>query len=502
MRSRLLALTLTAALAACEPADVELAKDGGLPTLHFESAVEFDAALGAGAGALCLTGSAPVDLTAPGAVVGFKLAMSAGDTLVAETTGSPLLDTTLFVFGPDDGAGFYGEWPVAMDDDGGDGALSRLEFTAKETGSYALFVSTYGGAGIGVAALTATVGGAAGCGQSPPPCDDADPCTLDELDPAGLCQHLPMPGCWGPCDDGDPCTLDELDPAGLCQHLPMPGCWGPCDDGDPCTTDRLDDAGMCAYELDPACGGPCDDGDPCTVDEVDPSGACRNLHLPGCGGPGYDPCDGVDNDGDGLLDEDCPDGGDADGDGIPDVHDNCPLDPNPDQWDGDGDGIGDACGCVDPATGVPCGGELCDGLDNDGNGLVDEGCSDGGDADGDGIPDLHDNCPLDPNPDQWDGDGDGIGDACGCVDPATGVPCGGELCDGLDNNGDGLVDEGCGPEIELCDGLDNDGDGLVDEDCGDTDGDGIGDGEDNCPLAANGDQTDSDGDGVGDACDP
>lgn len=34
------------------------------------------------------------------------------------------------------------------------------------------------------------------------------------------------------------------------------------------------------------------------------------------------------------------------------------------------------------------------------------------DTDGDGIPDLRDNCATTPNPDQADADGDGIGDAC------------------------------------------------------------------------------------------
>ena len=38
--------------------------------------------------------------------------------------------------------------------------------------------------------------------------------------------------------------------------------------------------------------------------------------------------------------------------------------------------------------------------------------SPGGDSDGDGIDDLSDNCPLDANPDQADGDQDFIGDAC------------------------------------------------------------------------------------------
>jgi hypothetical protein len=53
--------------------------------------------------------------------------------------------------------------------------------------------------------------------------------------------------------------------------------------------------------------------------------------------------------------------------------------------------------------------ELCDGLDNDGDGQVDEGCAD---SDNDGVVDSLDNCPLTPNPNQADADANNLGDAC------------------------------------------------------------------------------------------
>ena len=61
-----------------------------------------------------------------------------------------------------------------------------------------------------------------------------------------------------------------------------------------------------------------------------------------------------------------------------------------------------------------------------------------------------------------------------------------KLCDGLDNNGDGRIDEGF---------PDTDGDGIAD--CVDSDGDndGVDDGADNCPQVANPVQTDSNNNG-------
>jgi hypothetical protein len=56
--------------------------------------------------------------------------------------------------------------------------------------------------------------------------------------------------------------------------------------------------------------------------------------------PNLEICDGYDNDGDGQVDEDCPD---DDSDGIINTLDNCPSTPNPDQADRDFNLLGDAC---------------------------------------------------------------------------------------------------------------------------------------------------------------
>ena len=52
------------------------------------------------------------------------------------------------------------------------------------------------------------------------------------------------------------------------------------------------------------------------------------------------------------------------------------------------------------------------------------------DSDGDGIPDVDDNCPFDANPAQIDTDGDGQGDACDDDDDDDGVLDDDDLCEG------------------------------------------------------------------------
>ena len=128
--------------------------------------------------------------------------------------------------------------------------------------------------------------------------------------------------------------------------------------------------------------------------------------------------------------------------------------------------------------------EVCDGIDNDCNGAID-----------DGLLNACGSCGPTPA-ELCNGEDD---DCDGSVDEGVRNACGGcgavesERCDGIDNDCDGSIDEGvanacggCGPvPEEICDGEDNDCDRLIDEGFGRICGDCTPDGPETCDFRDN-----------------
>ncbi len=229
-------------------------------------------------------------------------------------------------------------------------------------------------------------------------------------------------------------------------------------------------------------------------------------------------CDGADNDCNGLVDEGVTTTyfADVDNDGFGDPTDSLAACSAPSGY------VTDNTDCDDTnAATFPGATEICDGKDNDCNGVFDDGWSDifyaDTDSDGFGNPNSSTTACIAPT--------GYVTDNTDCDDAhATAFPGGTEVCDEVDNDCDGQVDEGLTTTYfadndsdgygdpnnsiaacsipsgyvtdntdcddahatafpggtEVCDGVDNNCDGQVDEGVtstfyADTDGDGFGD---------------------------
>ena len=249
------------------------------------------------------------------------------------------------------------------------------------------------------------------------------------------------------------------------------------------------------------CGGDCDD----TNDAVKPGATeeCNGID---------DDCDSIVDNGFDDLDNDgsatCVDCDDDDAEmapGLTEVCDDKDNDCNGSVDDGFGDADSDTfdeCDDCDDgdAASYPGAPQVCDSaLDNDCDGTTDP---DESDDDGDGVSECANDCndgdaALNPN----DVDADGVTTCAAIPDcddgDASNFPGNTELCDGLDNDCDGVPEnsddvDGDGVTVclgdcddnnaavflgatESCDGLDNDCDGIVDQGFTDTDSDGAAD---------------------------
>ncbi|MCB9727810.1 MAG: hypothetical protein H6746_04890 [Deltaproteobacteria bacterium] len=287
-----------------------------------------------------------------------------------------------------------------------------------------------------------------------------------------------LPDCVDDDDDADG-WLDEVDCAPLDAAI-NPGATEACNSSDDdCDgkTDEEDATGCGGFYRDvdgdgfgaDAVGSRCLCGpDVATFYTAPGQGDCNDLN-----GTTYEgapeQCNGQDDDCDGETDEGTD--VDTDGDGQPDCVDD----------DDDGDGVADSLDCAPlDKTVFPGATETCDGVDDDCDGLTDEvgaiGCTSYFvDVDGDGqgakgsAPKCL--CPSSPAGDftaQADQDCDDL-----AATVYEGAP---ELCNGRDDDCDGVTDEDTGG--------DNDQDGLADCIDDDDDNDGWKDGEDCAPLDA------------------
>ena len=288
-------------------------------------------------------------------------------------------------------------------------------------------------------------------------CVADDVCVCDDGFHGDLCT---VPDCTSneECNDGNSCTLNACQ-EGQCVAAPISGCIP----GEQCTSNEQ-------------CIGP----DECTVGFCDSTGNCQFAPIPGCTScipSGTEICDGLDNDCDGGVDEDYALGAPCfTGEGACQSLGNLVCNSS---------GDGTVCSAI---LGTPVD-ETCDGLDNDCDGIIDNDVN---------SPFCELTQGVCAGSVQSCSGAGGFG-ACGITEYGVNYEPTEIACDGLDNDCDGTTDDVAfhplcstqlgvcagstktcagssgfqtcgatefGPNYEsaetTCDGLDNDCDGVID----------------------------------------
>ena len=118
-------------------------------------------------------------------------------------------------------------------------------------------------------------------------CNDQSPCTLDRC-VEGVCKSTPTPD--ESCPSVGTCYRGTCDALGHCVNEVTPG--EACDDANPCTSEEVClNGGACGNGI-PTDGASCDDLDPCTVnDTCGADGTCQaGMIAEGQSCEGLEPC--------------------------------------------------------------------------------------------------------------------------------------------------------------------------------------------------------------------
>lgn len=282
-------------------------------------------------------------------------------------------------------------------------------------------------------------------GCSATSCDDRNACTMDSCLPTGGCAHVAVA-----CDDGNPCTTDLCDSVQGCITTPTPVTTS-CDDGNACTgPDRCVGVACVGSAIARCCqnNGDCNDQNACTTNVCqDHECIATNVNcmvpdacIAGFCDPGTGAC--------GAVAITCDDGNPCTEDGC-DSSTGCTHRSIP--------GCGQACcatgalvDCANTGAGTRCHTGTSDGQECIGSvGTSAEVCNNV-DDDCDGLVD----------------DVPGIGTPCASGGVNTGGVCRAELaCLGTPGPGPSALTcvQVVGPTAETCNGVDDNCNGVIDD---------------------------------------